>query len=490
MDNRQIEKDLKVKQNGVLLKVLIFSILLGVGAEYVVAAPKLNMYAIGLGGAFSVAVIALFHYSKKFHRVIPYIAIVSIAAIGLLIIATSSYVTNMLFAFFVLGVAAVSLSLSVLTTGGVLGVMLLTYFAIAKGAEFNFDSRAMAISFVFYTLVFMVLFIQLRLSKKLLLDVQTSLEQSDDLLQKQQDQNRLIQNTAEKVYNHMTTIRHNSSEQSRTMHEMNASFREISHAANSQAASVTDITGATDHANNMLEDMIESFDKLTKVGQKVHQDAVEGHHSVDNLEHTMSGFKDSFQTMSNQMESLSRKIGESTNFTNQIQDIAEQTNLLALNASIEAARAGEYGKGFAVVAEEVRKLAENSNQTAQQINENLKEIEDDATQTQQQMGTNKVKLEESLAITEEASQAFGKITQEISSFIEHLKRFGEEAKEIKESSDGIDHSVNELASIIEQTTATMQQLQVTVEDQTNKQQSLMESIHETQEAVGQLEEQQ
>jgi len=489
MDNHQIEKDLKVKQNGVLLKVLIFSILLGVGAEYIVSAPWLNMIVIGGGGTLSVLIIAIFHYSQIFHRVIPYIAIVSIASIGFVIIMTSTYVTNMLFTFYVLAVAAVSLSVSVLTTGGILGALLLTYFAIEKGAMFNFDSRAMAISFVFYALVFVVLFIQVRLSKRLLLDVQSSLTQSDELLQKQQKQTNLIQQTAQKVYEHMTVINQNSSEHTRTMNEMNASFREISHAANSQAASVTDITGATDHANNMLESMIESFEKLTKAGQKVHRDAKEGHDSIHELEDTMTGFKDSFKTMSNHMENLSKKIGESTGFTNQIQDIAEQTNLLALNASIEAARAGDSGKGFAVVAEEVRKLAEISNHTAQQINENLKGIEVDAHDTQKQMGSNEVKLEESLAISQEASKAFGEITQEIAHFIDHLKTFGEQAKEIKESSEGIDQSVNDLASVIEQTTATMQQLQVTVEEQTNKQQSLMDSIHETQAAVGELEKQ-
>ena len=68
---------------------------------------------------------------------------------------------------------------------------------------------------------------------------------------------------------------------------------------------------------------------------------------------------------------LQKKTEDITNIVSLVAGIADQTNLLALNASIEAARAGEQGRGFAVVAEEVRKLAEQSQQAVKDINNNL-----------------------------------------------------------------------------------------------------------------------
>ncbi|KGP72233.1 methyl-accepting chemotaxis protein [Pontibacillus yanchengensis] len=487
-ENTKMEQ-VQTKQNGVIAKILAFSVLLGLGAEYMVEAPMLNMIAVGGGGSLSVFLMFWLYHKNVYQKVIPYLSIISLSGIAFVVMMASEYVTNMLFTFYVLAVAAVSLSIVVLVTGGVLGAVLLIFFALEKGSALGFDGRAMAISFVFYVLVFVVLFIQVRLSKRLLTDARESLSKSEFLLQQQHEQASHIQETAKKVYTYMAHIHTNSSDNTYAMHSMNESFKEISAASHNQSASVMDITTATDQASKLLQDMIDSFDQLVDSGQHVQTKAEEGQDSVKELNINMSDFKHSFHTMSKQMDGLRNKIAESTGFTSQIQTIAGQTNLLALNASIEAARAGDAGKGFAVVAEEVRKLAETSSQTAEQINENLLNIQSDADDTRKQVIENEQKLLDSLQITQRVSEGFTLITNEIALFIEQLKKFGEQATEIQHSSSGIQYSVNELASVIEQTSATMQELQMMVADQTEKQQALLQSIHSTRSSVENLEKQ-
>lgn len=82
------------QQNGVLFYILLFSLILGAGAELILGAPKANLIALGLGGAVSVALIGFFHYKKIFTKAVPFLAIISLSSIAFIIILSSDYVTN------------------------------------------------------------------------------------------------------------------------------------------------------------------------------------------------------------------------------------------------------------------------------------------------------------------------------------------------------------------------------------------------------------
>lgn len=111
-------------------------------------APPGNLIALGAGGAVTVSLIGIFHFNRIFTNVIPYLAIAGLAWrwLQLIIMISSGYITNMLFVFCLLAVAAIALSLKVLAAGGILGFSLLTFFVVAKGESIGFDLRAAAIT--------------------------------------------------------------------------------------------------------------------------------------------------------------------------------------------------------------------------------------------------------------------------------------------------------------------------------------------------------
>ncbi|WP_340397951.1 methyl-accepting chemotaxis protein [Paenibacillus sp. FSL E2-0202] len=193
--------------------------------------------------------------------------------------------------------------------------------------------------------------------------------------------------------------------------------------------------------------------------------AITGDESLHAAGQQMESINRSIQSLSQQVQGFVNRSQEIGSIVGVIKGIASQTNMLALNATIEAARAGEQGRGFAVVADQVRKLAEQSAESANQIAEMATGIQSEADDAMKVMMSSMREVKGGTEIIEEAGRSFGEIRLSIDSLAEQVQEVSGAVEEITAAADEIVESIRNVTQISETTAASTQHVSAASQEQ-------------------------
>lgn len=232
---------------------------------------------------------------------------------------------------------------------------------------------------------------------------------------------------------------------------------EIAQGAGSQAQETQSATENVIAMGNMIEDTSKEITTLNENAKQIKtlgQDAVTTIEELQKINHKTKESIDVIYDQTNTTNTSAQRIKEATAL---ITEIAEETNLLSLNASIEAARAGEQGRGFAVVAGQIQKLAEQSNESARQIEEIINSLLEDSGKAVETMESVKEIMDEQNINVQKTNDQVRQVIGQVDESIAAIDRIAQQSGKLNEARLVITDTVQNLTAVAEENAAGTQE---------------------------------
>jgi methyl-accepting chemotaxis protein len=238
----------------------------------------------------------------------------------------------------------------------------------------------------------------------------------------------------------------------------------VAQGADRQLQSVTDAMAVVEELSAGAEQIAASSSNVAAMSEKTACAAHDGEKAVDVAINKMADIEKTVLNSADMVTGLGNRSKEIGQIVGVISGLASQTNLLALNAAIEAARAGEQGRGFAVVAEEVRKLAEQSQEAAKHIASLIGAIQSDTDKAVTAMNDGTREVKNGAEVVNVAGRAFKEIVASIGEMSQQIREISDAVQQMAQGSEQIVESVRNIDDISKTTAGATQSVSAATEE--------------------------
>ncbi|QNU66864.1 hypothetical protein EHE19_018885 [Ruminiclostridium herbifermentans] len=347
--------------------------------------------------------------------------------------------------------------------------MLFLYFTNHANFLGSNDSIATIVCiFISYNAITVALYFLTKWGNGLIDASNSKREEADLLLKKIQESFVQIDKGTDILNENINSVNNNLKATTQSSSKVINAMNEMSLAITDEASSIYETNEKMSDSIALVNETREYATILSEKSNSMEQMVIEGNTKINEISKQNSIISSSVGSALTTVTELQQSMKEVNEALNEISEITEQINLLSLNAAIEAARAGEYGRGFAVVSEEVRKLADKSRGTADKISTIVSDVTSKSMETLQMvsLGDNSVKQGEKML--QDVNEYFEQMKSAIIDTNKFILKSIQGTNQVAEKFIDIQKRVENVASISEENSASIEEVLSTVEEENNE----------------------
>ncbi len=266
------------------------------------------------------------------------------------------------------------------------------------------------------------------------------------------------------IYSQGTSLSMLSEQMNIAIKDISSAIDGVAQGSSSQASEIITMNGSLSEFGVVLEGIALTVNGVNESTNDIHIKAQSSNDELKRLITSINHISNSFNDVSKKISNLTNSVNEITEITDILNAIAEQTNLLALNAAIEAARAGESGRGFAIVAEEVRKLAEQSKNSSNNINKLVKTIQNETAIVTRTANDANNELSKQVSVIDISINSFKEIIISIDDILPKISQVNTSISQINKNKNDIIYVADGIVAVAEENSASSEEISATTQE--------------------------
>lgn len=289
------------------------------------------------------------------------------------------------------------------------------------------------------------------------------------------DMFKLVVDNSEKVDENAENLSQVSGQMNEAVGMVNDAIQDVAQGSAVQAESISSIARDMNTFSGNMEQIVLDIKDVNTSTYGIKTLSENSNQNMESLSESVKNTNNTFGIFRDRIIILGQNLEQINDITKLINGISEQTNLLSLNATIEAARAGDAGKGFAVVADEIRKLSEQSKNSAERINDLISKISAGNVEIEESTKLLDKEFMDQTDVIDITLESFNEIVVSVQNILPKIKNVNDSAERINEKTNSIMGELDQISAISEESSAATEEISASMEQLFSSSEQIAES---------------